>query len=128
MINTQATKYTTQHIDSRIESFVKHVRNLLKRLKKDELEELKTTLIKMKRTKDVDMKQEVDRNWSEITEGHYMFDRLEKEIELVGGIGLEDLKQFWNDYNLGGSKFKKLSVQVVGHDVNAVPGSGGTNY
>ncbi|XP_049824034.1 nardilysin isoform X2 [Aethina tumida] len=124
MINTQATKYTTQHIDSRIESFVKHVRNLLKRLKKDELEELKTTLIKMKRTKDVDMKQEVDRNWSEITEGHYMFDRLEKEIELVGGIGLEDLKQFWNDYNLGGRKFKKLSVQVVGHDVNAVPGSG----
>ncbi|CAH0554760.1 unnamed protein product [Brassicogethes aeneus] len=115
-VNGQATKHTTEHIDSRIEAFIKHTRKLLKKLSKSELEHTKNTLKKMKQTVDVDLKEEVDRNWSEIIDNEYVFDRLQQEVNAISTITLNDLKDWWDKHNMGTSSFKKISIQVVGHN------------
>ena len=37
--------------------------------------------IKSKQTKDVNLEEEVDRNWSEIVDGSYVFDRIQREVD-----------------------------------------------
>jgi nardilysin len=69
-----------EHVDARIEAFLKKFSNMLKKMREKELEEVRSSLIKLKQLSDIHLKEEVSRNWNEITSGDYMFDRLEREV------------------------------------------------
>lgn len=118
-VNTQANKNTTQHVDERIEIFVKHVRKLLNRMSSKKIDDLKNDLIKLKRCGDVVLAEEVGRNWGEITSDQYIFDRHEQEIKAIGEIKIQDLRKWWEEHNKfdKSENFRKLSVQVVGYDI-----------
>lgn len=113
-VNTQAGKNTTQHVDERIEAFIRHVRKLLNRMSAKKMDELKNDLIKLKRCGDVVLAEEVGRNWGEITSDQYIFDRHEQEIGCIGEIKIQDLRRWWEDHNKfeKSTNFRKLSVQV----------------
>ncbi|KAF7265302.1 hypothetical protein GWI33_021290 [Rhynchophorus ferrugineus] len=115
-VNAQATKTTVQHVDDRIENFLKHTQKLLDDLNEEEFQKVKENTIKMKQCIDVHLKEEVDRNWSEIVAHDYMFDRIKKEIEAIEKTDLEIVKQWWQKHNSFGNKenFRKLSIQIVG--------------
>ncbi|XP_011306829.1 nardilysin [Fopius arisanus] len=115
-VHTQADKFSVEFIDERIEGFLKSFNEILKKSTEKELEGIKQALIKVKQCADIHLKEEVTRNWGEITANHYVFDRLAKEVEMVSEIGLDELRDWLENHIIGGKNLKKLSVQVVGND------------
>lgn len=119
-VNAQATKSTTNFVDERIESFIKSMfTKTLKKMNDKKLNQTKRDLIKMKQIADVVLSEEVTRNWTEIVSDDYMFDRLKQEISVIETLKTADIKQFWECNNAFGKQtnFKKLSVQIVGHNI-----------
>lgn len=112
---TQADKYTTEHVDERIEEFMKSFAKTLENITKDELDNFKQTLKKKKMYADVHLKQEVDRNWSEIQTEYYMFDRLQREVIALQSITLDDMRKWYAAYMQNGEHFRKLSLHVIGN-------------
>lgn len=115
-VNAQASKVTAQYVDERIEEFMKHTKVLLEKLKEEEFEQLKENLIKIKQCVDVHLKEEVDRNFGEITAGEYLFDRIPKEVAAIQKTGLKQVILWWGRHNLFGTRdnFRKISFQIEG--------------
>jgi len=75
---------SAEYIDTRIEAFLKKFSNMLEKMEKNEMEEVRSSLIRLKQLSDVHLKEEVSRNWHEITSGDYLFDRLERQASYFG--------------------------------------------
>ncbi|XP_071572686.1 nardilysin [Temnothorax nylanderi] len=115
-VHTQADKYTTEHVDQRIEEFLKSFNKILEDFSEEELDDVKEALRKLKQCADIDLEEEVSRNWTEITKWRYMFDRLEREVLAIKNITINWLREWSAMHTLNGSNFRKLSVHVVGTD------------
>ena len=113
-VYTQADKYSTEFVDQRIEAFLEMFNNILKETSEDDLDNVKEAVIKLKQCADIHLKEEVDRNWTEIISGDYMFDKIEKELNVIEHIKIDELREWMRSHTLNGSNFRKLSVQVVG--------------
>lgn len=115
-VNAQASKVSAQYVDERIEEFMKHTKILLDKLKEEEFEQLKDNLIKIKQCVDVHLREEVDRNFGEITAGEYLFDRIPKEVTAIQNTGLKQVILWWGRHNLFGTQdnFRKISFQIEG--------------
>eukprot|EP00095_Tigriopus_kingsejongensis_P008652 maker-scaffold537_size144400-snap-gene-0.25 protein:Tk08652 transcript:maker-scaffold537_size144400-snap-gene-0.25-mRNA-1 annotation:"PREDICTED: nardilysin-like" len=111
----QASKFAPDHVDERIEKFFQWLREeKLKTMANEEFQEMVQSLIKVKKTADVTLKEETDRNWGEVCSKEYLFDRCGKEIEILEKVTQDEVIQIMED--LFGSKYKKLSVQIVGNE------------
>lgn len=75
---------SAEYIDARIEAFLNQFSNMLETMEKKELEEVRSSLIRLKQLSDVHLKEEVCRNWGEITVGDYLFDRMERQASYLG--------------------------------------------
>ncbi|KAL3267874.1 hypothetical protein HHI36_007015, partial [Cryptolaemus montrouzieri] len=124
-INAQATKNTTTYVDQRIENFISTMQETLNKMSNNKFNQVKRDLIKLKQCADVVLQEEVSRNWSEITEDDYMFDRLKKEVVMIETIKIADVRKFWEVTNILGDNqnYKKLTIQVVGYNINSEDGS-----
>ncbi|XP_012257789.2 nardilysin-like [Athalia rosae] len=111
---TQADKFTTEHVDERIEIFLKSFLKVVKKMSEKEFNSIKDALVRLKRCVDLHLKEEVNRNWSEIVNGEYMFDREIREVNAINEMKLVDLKKWMEKHVVGGSNLRKLSVQIVG--------------
>lgn len=109
-VNTQATKFTAEHVDQRIENFFKEF--IAEHLTEEAVDEAVNALIKLKLRADVTLEEEVSRNWQEIISKEYVFDRNDREAALLGDISIKDVKSLL----LPLISTRKLSVQVVGSD------------
>ncbi|CAL7942606.1 unnamed protein product [Xylocopa violacea] len=114
-VYTQADKYSTEHIDTRIEAFLEMFNNTLKQTSEKDLDTAQETLIKLKQCADIHLKEEVDRNWMEITSGDYMFDRIENELSMIENITIDELREWMKSHTINGSNLRKLSVHVIGN-------------
>lgn len=114
-VDCQATKYTTDYVDERIEEFLIHSQKLLQETTKDQLEQIKEDLIKTKEVPDIHLQEEVGRNWEEIVTDDYMFDRNKQEIQAISTLTLEEIREWWKRHNKFGNKenFRKISIQVI---------------
>ncbi|XP_044007483.1 nardilysin-like [Aphidius gifuensis] len=115
---TQASKFSVEHIDNRIEEFLKTFDDSLGKMDEDELKEFKDSLLYIKQCADNHLKEELDRNWSEITSGDYIFDRLPKEVEAISKLQILEIQDWLKKHRVGGENFCKLTVQIVGNDKN----------
>lgn len=113
---TQANKFTTEHVDERIEKFIQDFKNTLNEMKEDEYDFVKESLVKLKQCTDIHLKEEVNRNWSEVIREQYVFDRYNQEIEAIKQLLLSEIRQWIDNHSIEGKNFKKLTVQVVGVD------------
>ncbi|KZC14573.1 Nardilysin [Dufourea novaeangliae] len=111
---TQADKYSTEHVDGRIEAFLKAFNKILNETTVEDLENVKEALTKQKQCADILLKEEVSRNWEEITTEDYMFDRIENELIMIEHIKIDELRDWMNSHTINGSNLRKLSVHVVG--------------
>ncbi|XP_069674736.1 nardilysin isoform X2 [Periplaneta americana] len=120
-VNCQAGKHSVSHVNKRIEAFLKKFSNVLKKMRAKHFEEARNSLIQLKQLLDIHLKEEVTRNWSEISSGNYIFDRLKRDVSCLEALKLSELRKWYNDHVLCGNKsnFRKLSVQVVGNDVTS---------
>ena len=114
-VNTQATKFTADHVDERIEAFIDwYVNDKLKNLTDDEFDEVITTLIKQKSQADVTLHEEFSRYWNEITNSEYLFERNQHEIKLLESCDKKEMIKFMSNLLKAEKDRRKLSVQVIG--------------
>lgn len=118
-VYTQADKHSTEHVDGRIETFLQAFNKVLEETSEKEFRNIKKALIKAKQCADIHLKEEVDRNWCEIIDRDYVFDRLEKEIIAIDSITIEELKNWMEAHTINGNNLRKLSIHIVGTDEKA---------
>jgi nardilysin len=81
-------------------------------LSDEDFNQIVTSLIKAKKTADVTLEEEVNRNWNEIISGEYLFDRHAKEISLLEACQKESMVSYMNGFLKKSDSRRKLSVQV----------------
>ena len=115
-VNSQATKFTVDHVDERIEAFLDwFIGEKLKNLADDDFQQSVATLVKALSTADVRLSEEFNRNWSEMKDREYAFDRRQKTIQYLESLKKEEMVQLATTI-LGNKETKrKFSVQVVGN-------------
>jgi len=114
-VNTQATKFTSEHVDGRIEKFLESFPTT--HLTKDKITEGISTLSKLKVKADVMMEEEVSRNWNEIVSKEYNFDRLEKEVRALADIKVDEVTDYYKKLMTASDSYRKLSVHIIGAKV-----------
>lgn len=113
-VHTQASKFSPDVVNDKVEDFLKKMQKYFSKLTDKNLNKYKKDLIKVKRVEDVELGDEVERNWGEIINQDYLFDRNENEIIAVEKIKIADLRKWWEAHNIFGGKTKarKISFQV----------------
>ncbi len=72
--------HSASHVDARIEAFLNQFNINLQDMTETELQTRVQSLIKLKQVPDVSLDEEVSRNWNEILNEEYLFDRLQQEV------------------------------------------------
>lgn len=111
-VNAQATKSTTEHVNERMEAFLKRLVKNVKKMADKKINKVKLDLIKVKQLVDVHLKEEVSRNWSEIYNQEFMFDRVPREIDAIESVKVSDVKKTLEQCTMDITTVKKLSIQV----------------
>ena len=115
-VNSQATKFTADHVNERIEAFLKwFVDEKLANLEDNEFNHFVDTLIKAKKEADVTLSEEVDRNWAEVSSCEYLFDRHEKIIAMLENCDKKKVIEHVKSIIDAKQDRKKLSVQILGN-------------
>lgn len=112
-VNSQEPKFTVDHVDERIENFRRELIKTIESMAEKDFDEIKASLAKIKLTEDNKLKDEVQRNWAEITADEYEFDRIQKEVYYLSTISKQQLLEFYLTHF--GNNERKLSVQVIGN-------------
>ncbi|XP_040583700.1 nardilysin [Lepeophtheirus salmonis] len=118
-VNSQENKYKVDFVEERIEAFLKEFYNKeISNMDDLKFAEYLKTMIKKKKTADVTLEEEMNRNWKEIISRDYLFERNKLQASLYENnqITLSDLKEIVKQMFLDVSTVKKLSVQVIGVD------------
>ncbi|XP_068175128.1 nardilysin-like [Antennarius striatus] len=110
-VETQATKFSTEFVEAKIEEFLVGFGERLVGLGEDAFRAQVTALVKLKECEDAHLGEEVDRNWLEVVTQQYVFQRLDKEIQALKGFTQEELVSWFLEQR---SSNRKLSVHVVG--------------
>uniref|UniRef100_A0A8C1VHU3 Nardilysin b (N-arginine dibasic convertase) n=1 Tax=Cyprinus carpio TaxID=7962 RepID=A0A8C1VHU3_CYPCA len=82
-VETQATKFSTDFVEGKIEAFLDNFEEKMVNLSDEAFQTQVTALIKLKECEDTQLGEEVDRNWFEVLTQQYVFDRLNKEYKIV---------------------------------------------
>lgn len=122
-VNSQESKYSSHHIDQRIENFRHELTATIADMSDDDFAATKASLAKLKLTADVKLSDEITRNWSEITTEDYQFDRHSREVEWLSRVTKAELLEFYAAHY--GSNQRKLSVQVIGNKFHESTDDGG---
>uniref|UniRef100_A0A8C2XML5 Nardilysin b (N-arginine dibasic convertase) n=1 Tax=Cyclopterus lumpus TaxID=8103 RepID=A0A8C2XML5_CYCLU len=114
-VETQATKFSTELVEAKIEEFLVSFGERLSGLSEEAFRTQVTALIKLKECEDAHLGEEVDRNWFEVVTQQYVFKRLNKEIEALKQFSQGELVFWFLEHRNANSR--KLSVHVVGFGV-----------
>jgi nardilysin len=71
------------HVDKKIQEFLVKFYDDLKNLKEDELEELRQSAMRQKLQADLQLREEVDRNWEEVYTNEHIFNRRHIEVSFI---------------------------------------------
>lgn len=119
-IHSQEDKFTYQHIDERIEDFNGKFVQILEKMPESDFQLVKTSLLKRKQIVDTELKNEMTRNWAEITTEEYIFNRNKLEMEHIEGLTKSEITDFYKQLMFDNQFRRKLSVQVVGCSVKSI--------
>ncbi|XP_016520235.1 nardilysin-like isoform X1 [Poecilia formosa] len=114
-VETQATKFSSELVEQKIEDFLVSFGGRLASLSEECFAAQVTALIKLKECEDAHLGEEVDRNWYEVATQQYLFDRLSREVEVLKDFSREQLVSWFLHHH--GNCSRKLSVHVVGFGV-----------
>lgn len=109
---SQENKFTSEHVDERIEAFRTDLLNIVNNMSVADFEQFRATLIKLKLTDDNELSDVMTRNWAEVTTDEYLFDRHRKEVECLKTLTQKEFKEFYLEHF---NDTRKLSVQVIGN-------------
>ncbi|XP_027049416.1 nardilysin-like [Pocillopora damicornis] len=113
-IQTQAGKFSAEHVDSRIDAFLDEFGEILCSLTDEDFKSQVDSLIELKEHEDLSLADEADRNWVEVIDQTYIFNRKRREVEILKNLSKEELYHWFSSHRKNGNKYKKLSVQILG--------------
>nr|XP_016924023.1 nardilysin [Drosophila suzukii] len=113
MVNSQETKTTANYVEGRIEVFRAKMLQILRNLPQDDYDHTRDSLIKLKMVADMALSTEMGRNWDEIINEDYLFDRRRRQIDVLRTLQKSEIIDFLLDIDT--NNLRKLSVQVIGH-------------
>ncbi|XP_031561140.1 nardilysin-like [Actinia tenebrosa] len=122
-VQSQAEKFSVTHIQSRIDSFLEEFKGILETTKDKDFQSQVDSLIELKQHEDLSLADETNKNWYEVLDQTYLFDRNKREIEALRKLTKEDVIQCYKSHMKNGDKYKKLSIQIVGSGDSEVYGS-----
>ncbi|TRY81977.1 hypothetical protein DNTS_030982 [Danionella cerebrum] len=111
-VETQATKFNTELVETKIEEFLASFGEKMNSLSDEAFKTQVTALVKLKGCEDTHLGEEVDRNWTEVVTQQYVFDRLSREIDALKLMTKTELLNWFMEHRGEGNR--KLSVHVVG--------------
>uniref|UniRef100_A0A8C1X0Q6 Nardilysin a (N-arginine dibasic convertase) n=1 Tax=Cyprinus carpio TaxID=7962 RepID=A0A8C1X0Q6_CYPCA len=112
-VETQATKFNTELVETKIEEFLVSFGEKMNSLSDEAFKTQVTALVKLKGCEDTHLGEEVDRNWTEVVTQQYVFDRLSREIDALKLMTKAELVNWFLEHRGQGNR--KLSVHVVGY-------------
>lgn len=114
VVNSQETKTTASHVEKRIEVFRNQMLKILERMSQRDYDHTCDSLIKLKLVADMALATEVSRNWNEIINEEYMFDRRRQQIDVLRQLTKREILAFLLDNEL--NNMRKVSIQIIGHN------------
>lgn len=119
-VSSVESKHSSELIHSRIENFVVHdLKKLIDEMTDEQFNTIKNAEIKMKRIADVDLNQEVSRNWLEITTNQYIFNHRNIDANILATFTKADLSNLYYS-KINTTEARKLTIQVIGIVVDEV--------
>uniref|UniRef100_A0A673N191 Nardilysin-like n=1 Tax=Sinocyclocheilus rhinocerous TaxID=307959 RepID=A0A673N191_9TELE len=112
-VETQATKFNTELVETKIEEFLMSFGEKMNSLSREAFKTQVTALVKLKGCEDTHLGEEVNRNWTEVVTQQYVFDRLSREIDALKLMTKAELVNWFMGHRGEGNR--KLSVHVVGY-------------
>jgi nardilysin len=114
-VQSQENKNPTSIVYERIEKFVhENMLKIIEKMNDDDFLRIQNALIKLKNMVDVELENEVGRNWSEITSNEFIFNRMELEAQMIAQLTKEDILEFYQTKVIA-SDARKLSIQIIGN-------------
>ncbi|XP_018350450.1 PREDICTED: nardilysin-like [Trachymyrmex septentrionalis] len=104
--------YTTEDIKKWIDDFLEFFGEFLNEFSENDLDDVKERIFKQ--YADMNIEEEINRNWNEIMKCQYMFDRHEREILALDKIKINELREWFNKYTWNENYMKQLSVHIIG--------------
>lgn len=127
-----AEKFTCSYVDEQIELFLSMFAKKIAELTQEEFATQVSSLVKQKSCSDLYLQEESDRYWGEIVSFDYLFDRLQREIDFLKALTLEEFKEccklFLPFKHPGEPHRRKLSIQIVGYGEAAIAESKPIGY
>lgn len=111
--NTTEDNISAIFVNECIEKLRSELVSVIENLSDDEFKNSISSMIANNLPNDDALKDEVDRNWTEILSGKYFFDRYHRENEIVATISRAELLKFCHDSRK--TNERKLCVQLIGH-------------
>ncbi|EDV91988.1 GH24288 [Drosophila grimshawi] len=113
MVNSQETNTTASHVEQRIEVFRANMLTILENMPQGDYDHTRDSLIKLKMVADMALGTEFLRNWTEIVNEKYMFDRRRQQIEVLRTLTAREIIAFLLENEI--SNMRKLSIQIIGN-------------
>lgn len=114
-LSPQAEKFSLNHVDTRVEEFLEWFLKGFQELDDKAFDTLKETVLQTKKINDLNLGDEVSRNWNEIARNEFIFDRLQKHIDIIDSVTLPEVVDYLQSFvNSSSSDYRKLSVQIQG--------------
>ncbi|KAL1023169.1 hypothetical protein UPYG_G00037250 [Umbra pygmaea] len=111
-VESQATKFNTDFVETKIEEFLVNFGEKMTNLTDEAFKTQVTALIKLKECEDTHLGEEVDRNWFEVVTQQYVYNRLTREVDALKHMTKAELVSWFMEHR--GATSRKLSVHVVG--------------
>lgn len=112
VVESQEKRNSARLVDARIEKFLWDFTTLLSEMHDEDFETMKRSIINQRRSLDIDLESEVNRNWCEVREKKYNFERNEIEARQLEILNKNSLAIFFRDHFLGECR-RKLSIQIL---------------
>ena len=104
----QSNVKNPEFIIKRVENFLLEMKNYFNNISDEDFKSYVNSSILALKKKDTNLSQEVSRNFDEIIQHSYLFNRREIEIELLEKCNKEELKKIFNYYFFENIKLLKL--------------------
>uniref|UniRef100_A0A8C2HUJ2 Nardilysin a (N-arginine dibasic convertase) n=1 Tax=Cyprinus carpio TaxID=7962 RepID=A0A8C2HUJ2_CYPCA len=114
-VETQATKFNTELVETKIEEFLVSFGEKMNSLSDEAFKTQVTALVKLKGCEDTHLGEEVDRNWTEVVTQQYVFDRLSREIDALKLMTKAELVNWYMEHRGQGNRKLSVHVSILPH-------------
>lgn len=115
-VSSQEQKHSYSKVLEKMEIFMRDIANkTIEELSDEEFESFKSSRLKSVSAEVKTLREDFNRNWEEIAEQEYIFDRYELSAKVIKSITKSDIQEYFKSFTQP-ENMRKLSIQVIGNE------------